>query len=157
MKKLTTILGILYYPADALAYLLLMKLASLMIDADRYSLGMIMAATYALLFVGFPVLTAILMRFSLLKWILDPFAAAVPSLLVYGLLVFGQRRQWHGLYAAILNAHRELTDDGGTGLHFLIGLFLFGLLCTLSFARRRGESLSYRLIGRIRDKRDTEP
>ena len=53
------------------------------------------------------------------------------------------------LRSAILLLNNDLSDDGGTGWGFFVCLFLLGLAASFSLARRKGKSISYRLLGRL--------
>lgn len=47
------------------------------------NLGAAIAVTYGLMFLATPMVIVVLMRFSLLKWYVDPFAAAEIPLFLY--------------------------------------------------------------------------
>ena len=96
-----------------------------------------------------PVLVAILMRFSLFKWYVDPIAAVEIPLFLYVGMLFNQMKRSSDLSSAFLLVNNKLDDDGGMGWLFLVGLFVFGLVMSLSFARKNGQSISYRLLERI--------
>ena len=128
--------------------------ASLMLDLTRKAdnLGSVIAVTYGVLFVMTPILVAILMRFSLFKWYVDPIAAAeIPLFLYFGML-FNQMKRSGDLRSAFLLVNNKLSDDGGMGWLFLVGLLVFGLIMSLSFARKNGQSISYRLLAKISHK-----
>lgn len=149
MKKTTTF-AILYYPTLILLYAAFLFLVSglLGLSRGRDNLGFVIAVTYGVLFVGFPILVCVLMRFSLLKMIVDPIAAACCPAFLYGAMLVNEiRRGGHGLTAAFLTLNDKLSDDGGMGWVFLIGLFLLGLIASVSFARREGKSVSFRILG----------
>lgn len=150
MKK-TTVFTVLYYPLVILLYAAFLFLVSglLGISRGRDNLGFVIAVTYGVLFIGFPILICVLMRFSLLKTIVDPIAAACCPAFLYGAMLVNElRRDGHGLTAAFLTLNRKLSDDGGMGWVFLIGLFLFGIIASFSFARRQGKSISFRILGK---------
>ena len=86
-----------------------------------------MAVTYGVLFVMTPVLVAILMRFSLFKWYVDPIAAAEIPLFLYVGMLFNQAKRSGDLRSAFRLVNNDLSDDGGMGWLFLVGLFVFGL------------------------------
>lgn len=149
MKK-TTAFAILYYPTLILLYAAFLFLVSglMGLSRGRDNLGFVIAVTYGVLFVGFPILVCVLMRFSLLKMIIDPIAAACCPAFLYGAMLVNEiRRGGHGLTAAFLTLNDKLSDDGGMGWVFLIGLFLFGIIASFSFARREGKSVSFRILG----------
>ena len=64
-------------------------------------------------------------------------------------MIWTQLRRSGALKAAFLLVNSQLADDGGVGWLFLIGLFVFGLLMSLSFARKNGQSISYRILSKI--------
>lgn len=114
------------------------------------NLGAAIAVTYGLMFLATPMVIVVLMRFSLLKWYVDPFAAAEVPLLIYiGCVVSRMNRAGIPFFQVLLEFNEKLSANGGEGWSFLIGLFLFGLAASLSFARKRGESISYKLISKI--------
>lgn len=114
------------------------------------NLGAVIAITYGLMFLATPILIAVIMRFSLLKWYVDPFAAAeVPLFLYIGSVISQMNRSGIPFFQALLKYNEKLSADGAGGWFFLIGLFFFGLAASFSFARKRGESISYKLISKI--------
>lgn len=127
------------------------------IPVSRISIGMVVALTYGMLFIATPIIVAILMRFSMLKWYVDPFAAAeIPLFLYIGSVIFQMNRSGIPFFQALLKYNEKLSADGGEGWFFHIGLFLFGLVASLSFARKRGESISYKLIAKISPNHGTQ-
>ena len=149
-KRKLLFLQLAYYAITLLVYIFFLRGVSLLLDLSEKAvhLGDVVAVTYGVLFLMTPVLVGVLMRFSLLRWIVDPFAAAeIPLFLYLGMIVNQWRRggEWR---AAFLLVNRQLADDGGMGWLFLLGLFLFGLLLSLSFARKKGQSLSYRILSK---------
>ena len=151
MKKKYVIFHFLYYVLTMVVYMAFFYGASLMLDltGNASDLGFAMAVTYGVLFVMTPVLVAVLMRFSLLKWYVDPIAAAEIPLFLYGGMIINQMKRSGDLRSAFLLVNNKLGDDGGEGWLFLVGVFVFGLIMSLSFARRKGQSISYRLLARI--------
>ncbi len=148
-KKLPVLLS--YYVLSLLIYMGFFCGVSWLFRLSGTSddLGTAIAVTYGILFVGTPILTAVLMRFSLLPWVIDPFAAAEIPLFLYVGMVTNQMRHTSELYSAFLSVNGKLSDDGGTGWLFLWGLFLLGLLTSLSFERRRKQNISYRLLSKF--------
>ena len=151
MRKKLFIFHIFYYILTPLVYLGSTYLLSLLLRLSGFSgnLGAVMAITYGLLFVMLPIFTAVCMRFSLLKWYVDPFAAAEPPLLLYFFMAFNQAKRVGTWQGAFLSLNQTLCNDRAEGWLFLGGLFLFGLLTSLSFGRKREESISYRLLAKI--------
>ena len=157
MKKKLIIFHILYYVLTLLIYIAFFYAVSLLfkLSGEADNLGAAMAVTYGTLFLMTPLLTAVLMRFSLFRWYVDPIAAAEIPLFLYLGMIWTQFRRSGELKAAFLLVNRQLADDGGMGWLFLIGLFVFGLLMSLSFARTKGQSISYRILSKIM-KTETE-
>ena len=112
-------------------------------------LGAVITFTYGFLFLATPILIAVIMRFSLLKWYVDPFAAAeVPLFLYFGSVITRMNRA--GIpFAQAFSEYNKTLSTNGEDWAVLIGLFLFGLAVSFSFARKRGESISYKLIGKF--------
>ena len=129
-------------------------MTSLILDLTEKAdnLGSVMAVTYGVLFVMTPTLVAVLMRFSLIKWYVDPIAAAEIPLFLYGGMLINQMKRSGNFRSGFLLVNNKLGDDGGEGWLFLVGLFVFGLLMSLSFARRKEQSISYRLLSKISNK-----
>ncbi len=157
MKKKHVIFHFLYYLLTIVVYMAFFYAASLMLDltGKADNLGSVMAVTYGVLFVMTPVVVAVMMRFSLFKWYVDPIAAAEIPLFLYVGMLFNQMKRSGDLRSAFLLVNNDLGDDGGMGWLFLVGLFAFGLVMSLSFARKNGQSISYRLLSRI-DKTNKE-
>ena len=157
MKKKHVIFHFLYYVLTMVVYMAFFYAASLMLDltGKTDNLGYVMTVTYGVLFVMTSVLVAILMRFSLFKWYVDPIAAVEIPLFLYVGMLFNQAKRSGDLSSAFLLVNNDLGDDGGMGWLFLVGLFVFGLVMSLSFARKNGQSISYRLLSRI-DKTNKE-
>lgn len=154
MKKKHIIFCILYYVLTIIVYMAFFYMSSLMLDltGKADNLGSVMAVTYGVLFVMTPVLTAALMRFSLFKWYVDPIAAAEIPLFLYGGMLINQMKRSGDFRSAFLLVNNKLGDDGGEGWLFLVGLFVFGLLMSLSFARRKEQNISYRFLSKISNK-----
>ena len=117
---------------------------------DTSNLGAVIVLVYGLLFAATPILIAVLMRFSLLKWYVDPFAAAeVPLFFYFGMIINQMNRLEVDFYGAFLKINEKLSTNGGEGWFFLVGLFLFGIAVSFSFDRMKEESISYKLISKI--------
>jgi len=151
MKKKHVIFYFLYYALTIVVYMAFFYAASLMLDltGKADNLGSVVAVTYGVLFVMTPVLVGVMMRFSLFKWYVDPIAAAEIPLFLYVAMLLNQAKRSGDLLSAFRLVNNDLGDDGGMGWLFLIGLFVFGLVMSLSFARKNGQSISYRLLERI--------
>ena len=74
MKKKHVIFHFLYYVLTVVVYMAFFYGASLLLDLTGRgeNLGAAILVTYGVLFVMTPVLVAILMRFSLFKWYVNP-------------------------------------------------------------------------------------
>lgn len=151
MKKKLVILQILYYAMNLIVYMAFFYTVSLLLNLSGGSdnLGFIMLVTYGMLFIMTPVLVAILMRFSLLQWYVDPIAALEIPFILYAAMIANHMKHYGNLSDAFLRVNKSLSNSGGSGWLFLIGLFLFGLIMSLSFERKKGQSISYRLLSKM--------
>ena len=145
-KKKVVLFGTLYYFLAFAAYALCYTTLALV---PTKSLGTAIAWTYGVLFVMTPIAVVLIARFSLLKWWVDPFAALVVPLFFYISMIVTKLNRGASLRSAILLLNNDLGDDGGTGWGFLVCLFLLGLAASFSLARRKGKSISYRLLGKL--------
>jgi hypothetical protein len=145
-KKKVILFGILYYFLAFAAYALCYCFLALL---PTKSLGTAIVWTCGILFVMTPIAVVLIARFSLLKWWVDPFAALLVPLFFYISMVVTKLSRGASLRSAILLLSNDLGDDGGTGWGFLVCLFLLGLAASFSLARRKGKSISYRLLGRL--------
>ncbi len=153
MKKKILIFHILYYILSLLVYIgFLYSSPWLLRLPEKNDLGTAIAFIYGVLFIATPIIIAVLMRFSLFKWYVDPIAAAEVPMFLYFAMVINQMDRAGKFTAAVLLVNNQLSDDGGEGWLFLIGLFVFGLIASFSIARKRGESISYRLISKCFNK-----
>lgn len=147
MRKKMLLFQLVYYMFSLLIYSSFLFISTELFHTS--SLGAAMAMTYGLLFLATPIIVVVLMRFSLLKWYVDPIAAVeVPLFLYVGMILTQMSRSDINFYDAFLKINGQLSADGGEGWFFLIGLFAIGLAASFSFARKRGESISYRLISK---------
>ena len=122
MKKKIIIFQAIYYALILAVYLTFFYLSSLMLTLSGASdnLGAVMMVTYGVLYLMTPVLIAVLMRFSLFKWYVDPIAAAeIPLLLYVGMLINHMKRSGN-FRSAFLLVNNTLGDDGGMGWLFLV-------------------------------------
>ena len=150
MKKKIILFQVLYYILILLGYIVCTLLAYLLTDlAAGLSLRAIVSVINAFLILATPFLIFIAMRFSLLKWYVDPIAAACIPLYIYAGMILNVTRRTKDLWAAIDELNFGLSNDGGEGWFFLGGLFLFGLLASFSIARKKGNSISYRLLAKF--------
>ena len=151
MKQKTIIFHFLYYALTVIVYMAFFYALSLMLNltGEADNIGSLIAVTYGVLFIMTPMLVAVLMRFSLFKWYVDPIAAVEIPLFLYVGMLFNQMKRSGDLRSAFLMVNNDLGDDGGMGWLFLVGLFVFGLVMSLSFARKKRQSISYRLLSKI--------
>lgn len=152
MKKKMVFFHLAYYIIYLLIYMGFFFGISRLLKTSN--LGAVVLFTYGLLFVATPIMIAILTRFSLLKWYVDPLAAAEAPLFLYMVMIFNHMKRSEDFCSAVEEINETLSADGGTGWLFLIGLFLFGLAASFSFARKQEESISYRLIAKLQSKSD---
>ena len=142
MKKKIVILQTIYYILVPCIFGAFYYLSSLLIP-DNASIGSVVTAVYGILFIGSPLVIAVLMRFSLLRWYVDPFAAAEIPLLFYIIMLTSRIRHDHSFSVAFSALNRSL---GSEGFFFLFGLFFFGLMASISPARKEKRNLIYILI-----------
>ena len=148
MKRKIFLFQLLYYVLTLLIYIGFLFSATRIFRTSN--LGAVIAITYGLMFLATPTLVVVLMRFSLLKWYIDPLAAAeVPLFLYIGMIINEMNRSSANFNDAFFDINEKLVADGGQGWIFLAGVFLLGLVATFSPARKRGENCSYRLISKI--------
>ena len=100
-----------------------------------------------LFLVATPVIVAILTRFSLLKWYVDPIAAAEVPIAIYILTKMCGLRMI--VYDLVAGYHVNYGEDGGKSWLFFACLFVISLAASFSLARKRGESISYRAISKF--------
>ena len=151
MKKKMLLCYLLYYILLPLIYagILYGSAFFVKLTGQPVNLGTAIAITYMWFLAIVPVSIFVLMRFSLLKWYVDPFAAAALPLFYYINLLVGEMKYTGDLQSAIHMVSIELGDDGNFGWIVLAAMFLFGLLASLSFARKRGESISFKLLAKV--------
>ncbi len=153
MRKKMIVWYVLYYILFLALLCLMYWFMDLFIKlSGRNSFKFLRTVIYAFLFIGTPFLIAVLTRFSLLKWYLDPFAAALVPLYYYLRMIFNSMKKTGDLPAAFQRANQLLSANGGEGWLLLIVLFIFGLLASFSLARKKGESISYSLLAKISAK-----
>ncbi len=155
MDKKRILWYILYYILTLIIYTGFFYSSSLIMDLSGDDLGSVMAMTYAVLFVGTPALIVLLMRFSLLRWYVDPIASAEIPLFLYGAMAMSQMKHTEDFLSALSLINIKLGDDGGMGWLFLAGLFIFGLAASFSIERKHCRSISYRFLSRIKGRDDT--
>ena len=144
MKKWLWLIQLGYYLISVLVYPGLLYVANALMPSD--DLGTVMFAAAVLLFVGFPTVVIVLARLSLLKWYVDPLAAAIAPLYLYVSMLWSQASRTGDIRIVFEEVHQTLSYNGGEGWFILAGLFTLGLVASFSVARTRGESLGYRLL-----------
>ena len=145
MKKKIVLFSILYYILFLLCYMGALFVGTKLLRTDN--LGEAIARTLLLMYVITPALILVLCRFSLLKWYVDPIAAAIVPLFFYGGLVANEMTRG----TTFAEAFTQTNNEQGLFL-IVIGLFLFGLLASFSPARKNGKSISYKLLNKISSK-----
>ena len=147
MSKRMPLYRILYYVVFLLAFLgclwLVMWLASL---RAPIGLGTAVMMVYLLVFLCIPTGVAIFARLSLLRWYVDPFAAALVPLALYLIMVIDKTEIAGGLWPAFAMINQSLIHNNGEGLLYFIGLFVFGLVASISVARKEGRSVSFQWV-----------
>ena len=151
MKRPHWILHFLYYFLSLVVYIGVYYGIAFLFKRSGHSddLGAVIVAVYGLMFFVMPLLAIVLIRFSLLRWYVDPFAAAVFPLSLC-VLFFVDNFQKHGTFmTALSSVNATLSKGEGEGWLWMLVMFLFGLAVSLSFARPRGESISYKLLAKL--------
>lgn len=149
MRKKMWIFHVAYYVLLLLIYACFFFISTKLFP-PKLSIGMAKAVAYGFFYVATPMVVAVLMRFSFLKWYVDPIAALEVPLFIYVRLIHTQMsRSDINFYDALLKINGQLSADGIGGWFFLIGLFVFGLAASFSLARKKGKSISYRLISKF--------
>lgn len=151
VKKKHVMIQLLYYALVIIIYMAFLYTASFMLNLFKQidNIVTVILLCNAVLYLMTPILIAVLMRFSLFRWYVDPIAAAETPLFLYASMIISQMRRTHDFVSAFNLVNGNLKDDGGMGWLFLAGLFLFTLLMSFSVARKKGESISYRLISKL--------
>ena len=145
-KKKMTVCHFLYYFVSFVVCLCAVLFCTSV--AGKLSQDKLSAALYAVKLISFacvPAISAVIVRFSMLRWYVDPFAAAEMPLCLYFLFFFSRGDFWRDPLGALSSVNASLFSDGCRGLLFLLGVYLFGLAVSFSIARKKGENISYRL------------
>ena len=147
MKIKKLLFHLAYYVLVLLAYMLFNFCTAALCPSG--SLGAIKAFLYGVMFVATPAYIVVCARFSLLKWYVDPFMAAeIPLYYYLGSILTQMERTGASFFDAMAEYNASLVKDS-VMLWYIIGLFLFGLAASFSLARKRGESISYRLFSKF--------
>ena len=103
-----------------------------------------------LLLVAVPLIVVLLTRFSFLKRYVDPIAAMEVPMVMYVGSIVTQILSWDiSFFDAFMRYNKELSADGGKGWLFLLGSFVISLITSFSAARKRGESISFRVLSKF--------
>ena len=150
MKTRNILFGIMYYFALLLIYTVCLYLSVWVLRSlgPKLVLQQIAAFIFVIAYVCLPGLIIILMRFSLLKCIVDPIAAAMAPLFVYGLFFF-RHFEDYPIFSVAFSRTNQALHDGYTGLILMGGTFLIGLIASISPARRNGNNISYRILNKL--------
>ena len=148
MRKINPIWHLLYYMIILIAYVLGFFGPSLLLrfSGANPSLGTAVAVTYGVLYVCLPALILVMMRLSLLRWYVDPFAAAAAPMFLYASMLYSRFSRIGDIGKAFEKINLSLMNRNGEGLLFLLMLFAIGLIASFSPARKNGTSISYRLL-----------
>ena len=145
MKKKIVLFSIAYYILYLLCYMGVLFGGAKLLKTNN--LGNAIAHALLLMYVITPAMILGLCRFSLLRWYIDPIAAAIVPLFFYGGLIANEMTRG----TAFAEAFTKTNNEEGL-LLVVIGLFLFGLLASFSPARKNGKSISYKLLNKIGTK-----
>ena len=144
MKKRIMIWSIVYYLLIPCIFLGGWLLLELLPSDENPSLGATGGAIMTMLFVITPVIFYVLTRFSLLKWYVDPFAAAEVPLCLYIWMIFTEMNRWDVSFGkAFANVNESLSRSSIGGWKMLAVLFVLGLVASFSITRKKGESAGY--------------
>ena len=149
MKKQVVFFNIVYYILIPAVFFGLLGLTSAL-SGGKYDLGSVFT------FFVTPAMMFILMRLSLLRFYVDPFAAAEIPICFYLSMIINNMRTSGSFGRAFKYVNGNLTDDGGSGIIFLIALFVLGLIFSFSKKRKSGKSISYRLIEKLSNDRTSK-
>ena len=155
MKKILICFRIAYYilvPALYLGILYAVFTFMRFIILGKTVIGVMLFVAFAL-FVLTPIYTAVVMRFSTLRWYVDPFAALEVPAALYLAGVLDKIINGESVSHAFASVSDSFTNGGGKGTLLLIAIFAFGLLCSFSFKRREGKSISFRLAQRLANRK----
>ncbi|MBE6959207.1 MAG: hypothetical protein E7448_00585 [Ruminococcaceae bacterium] len=152
MKRAHLLWQIIYYILVVAVYTGCILLCSLFV---RYAfpnsgLGAVLVAVYAIMFVAIPLAIIGMMRLSLLRWYIEPFAAAIAPIWLYGITFVSEMEKSSDLLQAFTRSNKSFSANHGEGWLVLVFLFLFGLIASFSPARRRGGSIAYRILAKLK-------
>ena len=136
MKRILLHLG--YYTLCLLIYTISFPVSEMMF---MYMVGFRGASCMAwyLLLIATPIIVAVVTRFSLMKWYVDPIAAIEFPIVIYFSAIFAPMISWDmSFYDSFLRYNEQLSAGGGKGWIFLCGVFVIGLAASFSLARKKG-------------------
>ena len=148
MQKKMWFVHLAYYILSALIYVGIVYGYALLFRTPN--IGEVVLAAIVLILVVIPVAVIAIVQFSLLKWYVDPLAALEAPLLLYIGLVVQEMSSTKGeFWDSFVSVAESFSADSGIGWLYLIGLFVLGLLASISIARKEGRSISYRLLSKF--------
>lgn len=148
MSKRMPLYRILYYVIFLLAFLGCWGLLSFSMThtSQDMGLGFAMMTLYGVAFFCIPAGIAVFARVSLLRWYVDPFAAALVPVSLYFIFVIDKIKLTDGFWEAFVSLNQQLLGINRLTLYYFIGLFLFGLAVSFSPARKEGRSIAFQWI-----------
>ncbi len=154
MKKMQKLFTFLYYPAVFLVALLLVCLANVIISfypLNAHTFGYGLLTFLIVFFIVAPCVIAAASRFSLLKWRFDPFVASIYPLLIMIWVFSNTMLQTPDFATAISRFIEKLIDISSifSLAPILIISYIFVLACSYSVARVKGESIGFKLLGKL--------
>ena len=157
MKNRQNLFVFLYYPAVFIIALLLLCLANVIISfypLNAHTFGNGLLIFLLVFFVVAPCVIAVASRFSLLKWRLDPFVAAVYPLLIVIWVFSNTVLQTPDLATAISRFVEKLINISSlfSLAPTLIISYIFVLASSYSVAGVKGESVGFKLLSKLNNK-----
>ena len=148
MQKKMWFVHLAYYILSALIYVGIVYGYVMLFRTPN--LGDVILASFILVLLVIPLTVIALAQFSLLKWYVDPLAALEAPLLLYIGLVVQEMSSTKGeFWDSFVSVAESFSADSFIGWLYLIGLFVLGLLASISIARKEGRSISYRLLSKF--------
>ena len=140
-----------YYALSLLIYMACVYVASLVLNLSGgvNNLGTVIFVTNGVLFLVIPVVVAVLMRFSLFRWYVDPISAAEFPIFLYISMLLNQMKLHGNFLEAFYALNSSLSKDGGKGWLFLTGIFFFALVMSFSIGRKNGSFLLITILRKV--------
>jgi len=149
VKKVVIPLQLLYYVLIWVVWWCFASLFGWIFEIFKTNNLITMAVVVSLLnFFGTMILAAVMMRFSLLKWYVDPFAAAVLPIGWYLDTVVNTMMHGESFLSACHILNVWLLEDSDSAGSLMLFSFVFALFASFSFARVEEQSISYRILNR---------